>query len=154
TASCCELGRSSRYTPSRRRKKPARAQRPTASKPDTSGADDSKKPTGGPRISSSPCLAVGAAYHHHVAIGVTQPHFAVAGRGVHVDVLDAFGPEATGSLAGSVQVVELEPDEHSVAVPPAVGIDEVRVVFLVPGVELEHERAIHQEPVVEVVVVR
>lgn len=53
-----------------------------------------------------------------------------------------------------IQIVELEPHEDPVTVPPTIGIDEVRMVFRVPCVELKHQCAVYHEPIVEVVVIR
>jgi hypothetical protein len=78
----------------------------------------------------------------------------MAGRGVHVDVFDDLSPHPSSSVDGRVQIVELEPYQDPMAIPPAVGIDEVRVILLVPGMELEHQRAVYEESIVKVIVVR
>lgn len=73
---------------------------------------------------------------------------------VHVDVFDDFCLQGSRALDGCVEVVELEPQQDSVTVPSTVGVDEVWVVLCIPRVELQDERAIDEEPVVEVVVIR
>lgn len=73
-------------------------------------------------------LAVGAADDHEITVEVAQPRLTVAGRGVHVDVLDDLGPQCSSAANRCVQIVELEPNQDAVAIPPAVGINEVRAV--------------------------
>jgi hypothetical protein len=59
------------------------------------------------------------------------------------DDLDA---ELTSSLDGGIEVVDLEPQQHAIAVRPEVGIADGAVVVLdVPVVELEDERAVRDE---------
>jgi len=78
----------------------------------------------------------------------------MARRGIHVDVFDDLGVERPSPLDGSVYIVELEPYQHPVTVPSPIGVDEVRVVLHVPGVELERQHTVHKESVVAIGVVR
>ena len=99
-------------------------------------------------------FAVGAAQHDELTVWIPQPQLAVARRWVHVDVFDDLGPERSSAVDGCIEIAELEPDQDTVTVSPVVSTHEVRVVLRVPGVELEHQRAVHEQPVVQVVVVR
>lgn len=98
-------------------------------------------------------LAVGTADHHEVTVWVPKPHLAVGGRGVHVEVFDDLGAQCSSAINGCVQIVKLEPHQYPVSIPSTVGIAKVRVVLRVPRVELEHQHAVDEEPIVEMGVI-
>jgi hypothetical protein len=71
-------------------------------------------------------------------------------RGCRVDVrlFDDLGAQRTRSLDGGVEVVHLEPQQHAMSRPRRVRVDQIRMIFLVPGVELEDQVTAAKEPIV------
>ena len=108
------------------------------------------EPTG---TSASPRFAVGAREHDDVPIRIADPHLPMVRRRVDVGLLDHRRAERARSRDGRVEVVDLEPHEDAVADGRGVGVHEVRVVLLVPGVELENQLPARVEPLVDVTVV-
>ena len=61
--------------------------------------------------------------------------------GIRVDVRFQDDPNArrTGPLDNLIKVVNLEPKQDAMASRCGIGIDEIGVIFLVPGMELKNE---------------
>jgi hypothetical protein len=111
--------------------------------PDVVAADSAPaSPRGG--------FAVGTRDDHHVAIRVAEPDLAVARRGVHVGLQGHLGAERAG---GAVEILRLEPEQDPVPVRRGIGVHEVRVVLVVPAVELEDQVAVRVQPLVDVAVI-
>jgi len=98
-------------------------------------------------------FAVGARDDDDVAVWIAEPDFTMGGRGVHVRLANDSRLQGAGSFHGGVEVVDLEPDEHAVTRAGGAGVHQVRMVFLVPRVELEHELTAREQPIVKVVVI-
>jgi tRNA-Thr(GGU) m(6)t(6)A37 methyltransferase TsaA len=100
-------------------------------------------------------FAVGARQHHGVALGIAQPHLTMRrsaglalGR-VAVRLQNDLGPELAGSRHGGVEVIDLEPQQHTVAVGASPYVAYGAVVMLnIPGVQLENELAVDGQPLV------
>jgi hypothetical protein len=77
--------------------------------------------------------------HHYITVGIAEPNFPVLGPGVDVRFFDDLGPQPTSSLHDRVKIVHLEPQQDTVSRRRRVCVDEVRVVFLVPSMELKQQ---------------
>src|SRR5262249_28915484 len=110
-----------------------------------------------PRISSpggrfsptaSPRRTIRTGEYDGVAVGIAQPAFpvvrtAVAGRRIAVLRQDDFRLEGGDAGQGSIEIVDLKPQQHAVAIGLVVWIaDGPVVMFDVKAVQLEDERAI------------
>src|SRR5215472_1758184 len=73
--------------------------------------------------------------------GIAHPDLAMIGVRVDPRALENRHAHLAGAPDGGVEVVELEPQEHAVAVGAATGIAQVRVLVSIPGVELEDHLA-------------
>ena len=67
-------------------------------------------------------------------------------------LLDDLGAELAGAGDGGFEVVDLEPEEHAVAVPRRLGVDEVGMVLGVPRVQLHQQLPVAEQPIVDVAV--
>ena len=84
-------------------------------------------------------FAVRRGEHHRVSVRVGNPQLAVPGVRVVVDVEDHASAEVTGPADGIVEVVDLEPQHHTVA-DRLVRVPEVAVMVVgFPGVQLENQ---------------
>src|ERR1700741_4311530 len=90
---------------------------------------------------ASRLLAVGACEHHHIAVGVAQPHLAMLRGRIDVGLLDDFGAQSARPRDGGIEIGDLEPKHHAVSHRRRSGVDEVGMILFIPGVELEHEAA-------------
>jgi hypothetical protein len=88
--------------------------------------------------------------HDHLTIGIAKPHFPLLGRRVDVRFFDNFGPEPASALHDRVKVVDLEPQQDTVSGRRRIGVDEIRVIFLVPSVELKNQPTGVRDPLVQV----
>ena len=76
---------------------------------------------------------------HNIAIRIAQPDLPMSGRGIDMRFLDDLGSQGARPLHGRVEIVYLEPQQDTVSRRCCVCIDEVGVVFLVPGVQLKKQ---------------
>jgi len=98
-------------------------------------------------------LPVRAGDHDNIAIWVLDPYLAVAGRRIDVRLEKHLCTQGTGTLHGSIEVIDLEPQKNPVPRPSGLPIDKVWVVVFVPGVKLKDERTAAKNPVVDMVMV-
>jgi hypothetical protein len=98
---------------------------------------------------ASPCLSVWTGEDHDIAVRVLDPDLPMLWSGVDVWLQEDPSAEASDAIDGSVEVVDLEPEKDAMAVGRTVGPHEVRVLLLVPGVQLQDERVSTREAVVE-----
>lgn len=95
-------------------------------------------------------LAVGANDDDHIAVGVADPNFAMFRAEIDVRLFDDFGAEGARAVDGVVEVVDLEPEEDTVPVLRCLRSDEVRMVLLVPSVQLENQLTVGKNAIVDV----
>jgi hypothetical protein len=69
---------------------------------------------------------------------------------IDVRLLQDLRLEGARALHCGVEVVHLEPQENAVSDGRGIGVDEVRVLLFIPRVELEDERAVAEEALVDV----
>jgi len=69
-----------------------------------------------------------------------------------VRFFDYLGSQAASSLHRRVKIVYLEPQQDAVSRRRRRCVDEVRVVFLVPSVQLKNQPASARDPIVDVAV--
>ena len=97
-------------------------------------------------------FAVGTGDNHDVAIGVAEPNFPVLGRRVDVRFFDDLRLQPARALDSQIEIVELEPQHDAVSGRRRVGVDEIGVLFGVPGVQLEEQSPRAPDPIVHVAV--
>jgi hypothetical protein len=95
-------------------------------------------------------FAVGAGEYDDIVVGIAEPNLAVLGRRVEVRFQDDLGVQGAGTLDDGVKIVYLEPEQDTVSGGRRVAVDEVGMVFRVPGVELEKQLARARDALVEV----
>jgi len=98
---------------------------------------------------ASPCLSVWTGEDDDIAILVLDPDLPVLRSWVDVRLQDDPGAQTSDPLDGGVEVVDLEPEQDTMAVGRTVGTDQVWVLLLVPGVQLEDEGLSTHEAVIE-----
>jgi hypothetical protein len=76
----------------------------------------------------------------------------VLGSSVNVRFYDNLGTQAASPLDGSVKLFNLEPQQHAMSGRGCLRVDEVRMVFLVPSVQLEKQFPRARDPIVYVTV--
>jgi len=90
--------------------------------------------------------------NHNVAIGVAEPNLPVLGRGVDVRFFNDLRPQPASALDSQIEIVELEPQHDAMSGRRRVGVDEIGMVFRVPGVELKKQPTRAPDPIVYVAV--
>ena len=93
-------------------------------------------------------FAVRTGDNHNVALGVAEPDLPVPRRRVEVRFLDNLRLQPTRSLDCRVKIVDLEPQHDAVSVRRGVCVDEIGMVFRVPGVELKKQPTRAPDPIV------
>jgi len=84
-----------------------------------------------------PDLPIRAGDYQHVSVRVAKPDFSVLRCGVNVGFEDYLSPQLSCSTNDGVIVVNLEPEQYRVPYRGSVRVDEVWMMFCVPGVELK-----------------
>jgi hypothetical protein len=95
-------------------------------------------------------VAVGTDNHHDIAVGIAEPNFPVPGRGIDVRFQDNLGPQAVGSRHGRIKIIDFEPQQDTVSGWRRSRVDEVGMVFLVPGVQLKNHPTRTRDAIVHV----
>ncbi len=80
-------------------------------------------------------------HHHHVTVGIAKPDLLVSGTKVGVRLLNNLGAQAARSRHNRLKIVDLEPEQDTMPGWGCVCVDEVGMVFLVPGVQLKKQPA-------------
>ncbi|MGA7869258.1 MAG: hypothetical protein WCA22_00025, partial [Candidatus Binatus sp.] len=65
-------------------------------------------------------------------------------------LLDDFDLERASSFDGRIEVVHLEPEQYPMSMWRRVRIDKIRVILLVPRVELEDQLTITKHPIIAI----
>ena len=79
-------------------------------------------------------LAIGTRDHDDMSIRITQPHLAILRRRIDVRLLHNLGAQSARPRDGGVEIGNLEPEQHAMSRRRRIRVDEVRVIFFVPGV--------------------
>src|SRR5271155_4552957 len=64
--------------------------------------------------------------------------------------LDDLGFQRASTLNCSVEVVHLEPEQDSMSNRRRVRVDEIRVILLVPCMELQDQATVDQQPIITI----
>ena len=70
--------------------------------------------------------------------------------GIDVRFLDDLGFQRASTFDRSVEVVHLEPEQDSMSDWRRVRVDEIRVILLVPRMELQDQATVDQQPIVAI----
>jgi hypothetical protein len=73
-------------------------------------------------------------------------------RSVRVEVwlLDHIGMQRTSSLDRRIEIVHLEPQQDSMSRWRQVRVDKIRVILLVPGMDLEDQLTVTKYPIINI----
>jgi hypothetical protein len=97
---------------------------------------------------------VGARKHYSIAVWITQPAFpmvrpAIAGWRIAIAGLNHLDLHFFGAVDGRVELVNLEPQKHAVAVRLEILIaDRTMMVFHIPSVQLQDQSPIRKNALV------
>jgi hypothetical protein len=79
-------------------------------------------------------LTVWTGDHDHEAIRIAEPDLPVLRRRVYKRSFDHLSHQLTSAFYGGVKVLHLEPQDDAMPDRCRSGIDEVGVIFCIPGV--------------------
>ena len=99
---------------------------------------------------SRSALSIATRDYHDVAIGVAQPHFPMPRVGIEMRFEYDLCPQLARLLHCFIEIIDLEPDQHSMAHRCRVGMNKVGMIFLVPRMELQHQLARAHYPVISI----
>ncbi len=88
--------------------------------------------------------------HYDVTIRIAEPHFAMIRPRVHVRFQHDLRAQFAGLVHGRIEIIHLEPEQHSVPHGRCIGVHKIGMIFLVPGMELKDQLAGAEYPVIEV----
>ena len=103
-------------------------------------------------LSLGTAFTVRAGDDDHITIGIAEPNLQVSGCRIEVWFFDDLGSHPTSTLHGHIKVVDLEPQQDTVARRRRICIDEIGVIFRVPCVELENQPTGTRDPIVHLAV--
>jgi len=93
-------------------------------------------------------FAVGTGNYDHVTIRVTQPDLSVLRPGIDMWLQDDLSMQCSSFLNYNIKVANLEPQKDPMTRCCRSGVGEVRVILLIPGVELKNHLTGALNPVV------
>jgi len=70
--------------------------------------------------------------------------------GIDLWFLDDLGFQRAGTLDRSVEVLHFEPEQDSMSNRRSVRVDEIRVILLVPRMELQDQATVDQQPIIAI----
>ena len=88
--------------------------------------------------------------YNDIAVGVTKPHLSVGRGWVEVGLLYDLRAQRASLFDGLIKIVYLEPEHDAVRKRRSVRVDQVRVIVLVPSMELKNYMTIPEHPIIEV----
>ena len=98
---------------------------------------------------ASSCLSVRTGEDDEIAVRVLDPNLPVLRSWVDVRLFDDPSAQTSDAVDGSVKVIDFEPEKDAMARRCPVGIHQIRVLLVVPGVQLEDKGVSTHESVID-----
>ena len=91
--------------------------------------------------------------HDHIAVWIAEPHLSLSRvRIVDVGFFKNVGAQRTSASDRGIEIAHLKPEQDTVPWWRCVRVDEVRMIFLIPGMQLKNQVSIAKHPVISVAV--
>ena len=91
-----------------------------------------------------------ACNYNNIAVGITKPQLPVGWGRIEVGLHYDLRSYCASLLNGFIKILHLKPEYDAVRKRSSVPVDKVRVIFLVPGVELKNYLTVTEHPIIEV----
>jgi|SRR5580700_11265232 hypothetical protein len=101
----------------------------------------------------TPLLSVTTGNDDHISIVVTNPQLSAPRIFIHFRSLQNGRIHFPCPGQSGVEVIDLEPDQHAMTTGRLLGIGEVRVIFVVPAVQLQDEPTVVEQALVDMIMV-
>jgi hypothetical protein len=101
---------------------------------------------------ASSCLSVWTGEDDHIAIRVLDPDLPVLRSWIDVRLFDDPSAQTSDPVDGSIEVIDFEPEEDAMAVGCPVGAHQIRVLLVIPAVQLENKGLSTHDSVIDLTV--
>ena len=95
-------------------------------------------------------LAIMACNYNNIAVRITKPQLSVGWGRIEVGLRYDLRAQRASLVDGLIKILHLEPEYDAVRQRSSVPVDKVRVIFLVPSMELKNDTTITEHPIIEI----
>ena len=86
--------------------------------------------------------------NNYIAVGITKPHLSVLGVWIDVRLENGLCAQRSCTADCRLEIIYLKPPQKSVPTWREIGVNQIRVILFIPGMELEDQFAVAKYPII------